>query len=127
MNRRLWGGVFAALKIQKASSTKTLDGLNMASHLVAEGKSTFFHELASICKWRTLCYGSRERATKTREHDLLRRRVGQKEPPRPENTICYGEERARKSQQDPKVRIVTDKSGSSGPERARPERTICCG
>ena len=31
-----------------------------------------------------------ERATKTREYDLSRIRMGQKEPPRPGSTICYG-------------------------------------
>ena len=33
-----------------------------------------------------------ERATKTRQYDLLRPRVGQKEPPRLGSTICYGQE-----------------------------------
>ena len=56
-----------------------------------------------------------ERATKTRQYDLLRPRVGQKEPPKPGSTICYGQEWARKSHQDPAVRFVTAKSG---PERA---------
>ena len=66
-----------------------------------------------------------ERATKTRQYDLLRPRVGQKEPPRPSSTICYGQEWARKSHQDPAVRFVTAKSG---PERApRPGSTISCG
>ena len=31
-----------------------------------------------------------ERTTKTGEYDLLRIRAGQKEPPRPGRTICYG-------------------------------------
>ena len=56
-----------------------------------------------------------ERATKTRQYDLLRPRVGQKEPPRPGSTICYGQDWARKSHQDPAVRFITAKSG---PERA---------
>ena len=60
-----------------------------------------------------------ERATKTRQYDLLRPRVGQKEPPRPGSTICYGQEWARKSHQDPAVRFVT---GKSGPERATKTR-----
>ena len=55
-----------------------------------------------------------ERATKTRQYDLLRPRVGQKEPPRPGSTICSGQEWARKSQ-DTAVRFVAAKSG---PERA---------
>ena len=51
-----------------------------------------------------------ERATKIRQHDLLRPRVGQKEPPRLGNTICYGQTWARKSHQDSAVRFVTAKS-----------------
>ena len=80
-----------------------------------------------------------ERVTKTRQYDLLRPGVGQKEPPRPSSTICYGEEWARKSHQDQAVRFLTAKSG---PERAtktrqydllrprvgqRPGNTICYG
>ena len=60
-----------------------------------------------------------EKATKTRQYDLLRPRVGQKEPPRPGSTICYGQEWARKSHQDRAVRFVTAKSG---PERATKTR-----
>ena len=56
-----------------------------------------------------------ERATKTRQYDLLRPRVGQKKPPRLGSTICYGQELARKSHQDSAVRLVTAKRG---PERA---------
>ena len=56
-----------------------------------------------------------DRATKTQDYDLLRVRVGQKEPPRPGRTICYGYAWARRSHQEPGVRFVTDKS--------RPERT----
>ena len=51
-----------------------------------------------------------ERATKTRQHDLLRPRVGQKESPRLGNTVCYGQTWARKSHQDSAVRFVTAKS-----------------
>ena len=51
-----------------------------------------------------------ERAIKTRQYDLLRPRLGQKEPPRLGNTICYGQELARKSHQDSVVRFVTAKS-----------------
>ena len=51
-----------------------------------------------------------ERATKTRQYDLLRPRVGQKEPPRLGSTICYGQELARKSHQDSAVRFVTEKA-----------------
>ena len=84
-----------------------------------------------------------ERATKTRQYDLLRPRVGQKEPPRLGSTICYGQTWARKSHQDSAVRFVTAKSW---PERATKTRqydllrprvgqkepprlgsTICCG
>ena len=56
-----------------------------------------------------------EKATKTRQYDLLRPNVGQKEPPRLGSTICYGQELARKSHQDSAVRYVTAKRG---PERA---------
>ena len=55
-----------------------------------------------------------ERATKTRQYDLLRPNVGQKEPPRLGSTICYGQTWARKSHQDSTVRFVTAKRG---PER----------
>ena len=55
-----------------------------------------------------------ERATKTRQYDLLRPNVGQKEPPKLGSTICDGQELARKSHQDSAVRFVTAKSG---PER----------
>ena len=60
-----------------------------------------------------------ERATKTRQYDLLRPRVVQKEPPRLGSTICYGQELARKSHQDSAVPFVTAKRG---PERATKTR-----
>ena len=60
-----------------------------------------------------------ERATKTRQYELLRPRAGQKEPPRLGSTICYGQELARKSHQDSAVRFVTAKRG---PERATETR-----
>ena len=60
-----------------------------------------------------------ERATKTRQYDLLRPNVDRKEPPRLGSTICYGQELARKSHQDSAVRFDTAKSW--------PERAICCG
>ena len=60
-----------------------------------------------------------EKATKTRQYDLLRPRIGQKEPPRLGSTICYGQELARKSHQDSAVRFVTAKSW---PERATETR-----
>ena len=60
-----------------------------------------------------------ERATETRQYDLLRPRVGQKEPPRLGSTICYGQELARKSHRDSAVRFVTAKRG---PERATETR-----
>ena len=66
-----------------------------------------------------------ERATKTRQYDLLRPRVVQKEPPRLGSTICYGQELARKCHQDSAVRLVTAKRG---PERATKTRLyVCCG
>ena len=60
-----------------------------------------------------------ERAAKTRQYDLLRPNVGQKEPPRLGSTICYGQELARKSHQDSAVRFVTAKSW---PQRATKTR-----
>ena len=60
-----------------------------------------------------------EKATKTRQYDLLRPRAGQKEPPRLGSTICYGQTWARKSHQDSAVRFVTAKSC---PERATKTR-----
>ena len=60
-----------------------------------------------------------DRATKTRQYDLLRARGGQKEPPRLASTICYGQELARKSHRDSAVRFVTAKRG---PERATKTR-----
>ena len=51
-----------------------------------------------------------ERAAKTRQYDLLRPNVGQKEPPRLGSTICYGQDLARKSHQDSAVRFATAKS-----------------
>ena len=88
-----------------------------------------------------------ERATKTRQYDLLQPRVGQKEPPRlgsticygqefgqkePQrlgSTICYGQELSRKSNRDSAVRFVTAKSSAirfvtakSWPERAAKTR-----
>ena len=60
-----------------------------------------------------------EKATKTRQYDLLRPNVGQKEPPRLGSTICYGQELSRKSHQDSAVRFVTAKRG---PERATKTR-----
>ena len=63
------------------------------------------------------------KATKTRQYDLLRPRVGQKEPPRLGSTICYGQELARKSHQDSAVRFVTAKSW---PERVTETRQYDC-
>ena len=67
-----------------------------------------------------------ERATKTRQYDLLRPNVGQKEPPKLGNTICYGQELARKSHQDSAIRFVTAKRGQ---EKEPPKlgSTICYG
>ena len=84
-----------------------------------------------------------ERATKTLEYDLLRIRVGQKEPPRFGSVICYGYQWFRKSHQDPGGRFVKVKSGPERPtntreydllqirvgqkEPPRPGSTICYG
>ena len=66
-----------------------------------------------------------ERATKTRQYDLLRPRVGQKEPPRLGSTICYGQTWARKSHQNSAVRFVPPRVGQKEPPRLG--STICCG
>ena len=73
-----------------------------------------------------------ERATKTRQYDLLRPRGGQKEPPRLDSTICYGQELASKSHQDSAVRFVMAKSCLLRPnvgqkEPPRLDSTICYG
>ena len=60
-----------------------------------------------------------ERASKTRQYDLLLPRVGQKEPPRLGSTICYGQELSRKSHQDSAVRFVTAKSWLERATRTR--------
>ena len=60
-----------------------------------------------------------EKATETRQYDLLRPNVGQKEPPRLGSTICYGQELARKSHQDSAVRFVTAKSWPEGASKTR--------
>ena len=60
-----------------------------------------------------------ERATGTRQYDLLRPKVGQKEPPRLGSTLCYGQTWARKSHRDSAVRFVTVKRGA---ERATETR-----
>ena len=60
-----------------------------------------------------------ERATKTRQYDLLRPRVGQKEPQRLGSTICYGQELARRSHQDSAVRFVTAKRGPESAAKTR--------
>ena len=60
-----------------------------------------------------------ERAAKIRQYDLLRPRVGKKEPPRLGNTLCYGQNWARKNHQDPEVRLVTAKTVCYGQEWAR--------
>ena len=60
-----------------------------------------------------------ERATETRQYDLLRANVGQEEPPRLGSTICYGQPWARKSHRDSAVRFVMTKRG---PERTTETR-----
>ena len=72
----------------------------------------------------TICYAVTakswpEAATKTRQYDLLRPRVGQKKPPRLGSTICYGQEWARKSHHNWAVRFFTAKSW---PERGTETR-----
>ena len=60
-----------------------------------------------------------ERATKTRQYDLLRPKVGQKEPPRLGSTMCYGQTWARKSHQDSAVRFVMAKSWPENATKTR--------
>ena len=60
-----------------------------------------------------------ERAAKIRQYDLLRPRVGKKEPPRLGNTLCCGQNWARKNHQDPEVRLVMAKTVCYGQEWAR--------
>ena len=60
-----------------------------------------------------------ERATETRQYDLLRPNVGQKEPPRLGSTICYGQTWDRKSHQDSAVRFVKAKSGPEKTTKTR--------
>ena len=59
-----------------------------------------------------------EKATETRQYDLFRPNMGQKEPPRLDSTICY-QMWARKSHRDSAVRLVTAKRG---PQRATETR-----
>ena len=51
-----------------------------------------------------------EGATETRQYNLLRPNMGQKDPPRLDSTICYGQMWARKSHRDSVVRFLTAKS-----------------
>ena len=61
--------------------------------------------------------GGPEAGTKTRQYDLLRPNVGQKEPPRFGSTICYDQTWARKSHRDSAVRFVTANVGQKEPSR----------
>ena len=51
-----------------------------------------------------------KKATKTRQYDLLRPRLGQQKPPKVGSTICYGQMWTRKSHQVSAVPLVTAKS-----------------
>ena len=73
----------------------------------------------------TICYGQslapekatetwQERATETRQYDLIRPNVGQKEPPRLGSTICYGQELATKTRQ---YGLLRPKVGQKEPPR----------
>ena len=64
-------------------------------------------------------------STKTRQYDLLRPGIGQKEPPRLGNTICYDQAWTRNSHQDSAVRFVTARSDQKEPPR--PGSMICYG
>ena len=93
-----------------------------------------------------MCYHqtwARKRAPESQQYDLLRPRIGQKEPPRLGSTICYGQEWARKRHRDSSVRFDTAKSWPKRATKTRqydllrprigqkkPPRlgsTICCG
>ena len=63
-----------------------------------------------------------ERATETRQYDLLRARVGQKEPPKLGSSIFYGQELARKRHRDSAVRFVTAKRGPERATKTQPDR-----
>ena len=86
---------------------------------------------------------ARKRVPGSQQYDLLRPRVGQKQPPRLGSAICYGQKWARKSHRNSVIRFVT---AQSWPKRAtktrqydllrlrigqkKPRRlgsTICCG
>ena len=58
-----------------------------------------------------------ERATETRQYDLLRPRIGQKEPSRLCCTICYGQTCARKSHQDSAIYLLWLNVGQEEPPR----------
>ena len=60
-----------------------------------------------------------EKATKTRQYDLLRPRVGQKKPPKLGSTICYGQTWARKSHRDSEARFVAAKRGPETTTKTR--------
>ena len=82
----------------------------------------------SAARFVTAKFGT-ERATETRQYDLLRPNVGQKKPPRRCSTICYGQDLARKSNRDSAAQFATAKRG---PERApeirqydRLRRSVC--
>ena len=64
-----------------------------------------------------------ETATKTRQHDLLRPRVGQKEPPRPGRTICYGQEWPERATKTRQHDLLRPRVGQKEPPR--PGSTIC--
>ena len=113
---------------EKAATTRQYDSLRPRA-----GKKEPLRIGSTICSGQTWARKSHqdsairfvsakcgpERATKTRQYDLLRPRIGQKEPPRLGSTICYGQELARKSRQDAAVRLVTAKRG---PERVTETR-----
>ena len=116
------------LAIKRATKTRQYDLLrpNVGQNEPARLGSTICYgqELArqshrdSAVRFVTAKRGP-ERATKTRQYDLLRPSVVQNEPPRLGNTICYCQELARKSHQDSAVRFVTAKRGPEREELSR--------
>ena len=64
-----------------------------------------------------------EEATKTRQRDLLRPTLGQKEPPRTDRTICFGRHLVRKSY---KTRQHDSLRPTFGQKEPGTDSTICC-
>ena len=106
-----------ARKSNRDSAVRFVTAKSSAVRFVTAKRGPKSHQDSAV-RFGTAKHGP-ERATKTRQYDLLRPRLGQKEPPRLGSTICYGQTWARKSHQDSAVRFVTT---NSWPERATETR-----